>query len=124
MNSLQLYEKVVARDLVLKLAFKNATQCPKLVQADLSLSNKLINAEKLILLPYFLALLLVAGQKPSVIRAKKICSNFSFEKRCTFWLLCYVKKKKFKSIFFEILSHPFSKSPKTDSYQFCKFSKK
>jgi hypothetical protein len=53
MNSLQLYEKVVTRDLVLKLAFKNATQCPKLVQADLSLSNKLINAEKLILFTVF-----------------------------------------------------------------------
>ena len=121
MNSLQLYEQVVERDLILKLAFKNATQCPKLVQADLSVSNKLINAEKLVLLPYFLALLLVTGQKPSVIRAKKSVATFHLKKGALFGCFVTLRKQNLSQFFLKFCLTLFPKVQKLSRTNFVSF---
>jgi len=77
MNSFQ--NHLITRDLALKFAVKNAFQCPKFSKATLSLSNKFINADKLVILPYFLALLLWTGQRPWIVRAKKSVATFQLK---------------------------------------------
>jgi len=93
MNAFHFSHQLITRDLVLKLSVNTVHECPKLSKATLSLSNKFISAEKLVVLPYFLALLLWTGQRPSLLRAKKISCNFSFKKGLCFWMFCDFKER-------------------------------
>jgi large subunit ribosomal protein L5 len=79
MNAFHFSHRLVTRDLALKLLVNTVHDCPKVSKATLSLSNKFISAEKQVLLPYFLALLLWTGQRPMILRAKKSVATFQLK---------------------------------------------
>jgi len=99
MNSFNFSTSLITRDLALKLTVKNAYECPKLLKATLSLSNKFINAEKLVILPYFLALLLWTGQRPMILRAKKSVATFQLKANSPLGCVVTLRKDSLKSFF-------------------------
>ena len=102
MNAFHFSHKLITRDLVLKLSVNTVHECPKLSKATLSLSNKFISAEKLVVLPYFLALLLWTGQRPSLLRAKKSVATFHLKKDSVFGCFVTLRKESLANFFEKI----------------------
>ena len=102
MNAFHFSHQLITRDLVLKLSVNTVHECPKLSKATLSLSNKFISAEKLVVLPYFLALLLWTGQRPSLLRAKKSVATFHLKKDSVFGCFVTLRKESLANFFEKI----------------------
>lgn len=92
MNAIHFFHHLVTRDLILKMPVNTIHDCPKLSKATVSLSHKFISADKLVVLPYFLAVLLWTGQRPSLVRAKKSVATFNLKKNAPFG--CFVTLRK------------------------------
>jgi len=99
MSSFQFSEQVVMRDMVLKLDVHTIHDCPKLLTAHISLTNKFINAEKIVILPYFVALLLWTGQRPNILRSTKSVASFHVKKKLPNRLFRNLTKRGFQPIF-------------------------
>ena len=92
MHSMYFYHQLITRDFILKTPVKTIYDCPKITKGTVSLSHKFISAEKLVVLPYFVALLLWTGQRPTLIRAKKSVATFGLKKSAPFG--CFVTLRK------------------------------
>jgi large subunit ribosomal protein L5 len=102
MNAFNFSNKLITRDLVLKLSVNNVHECPKLLKATVSLSNKFISSDKLVVLPYFLALLLWSGQRPSLLRAKKSVATFHLKKNSPFGCFVTLRRDSLANFFEKI----------------------
>jgi len=100
-------QKLIRRDLVLKLSLDNFHELPTLSKASLNLSNKFISAEKSLILPYFLACSLWTGQRPQIVRAKKSVASFQLKEKALFGCKVTLRKQslaRFVSrLFFAVL---------------------
>lgn len=92
MNAIHFYHQLVTRDMILKTPVNTIHDCSKLSKATVSLSHKFISADKLVVLPYFVALLLWTGQRPTLVRAKKSIATFNLKKNAPFG--CFVTLRK------------------------------
>jgi len=99
MSSFQFSEQLVMRDMALKLDVHTIHECPKLLTAHISLTNKFINAEKLVILPYFVALLLWTGQRPSILRSTKSVASFHVKKNSPIGCFVTLRKEVFNQFF-------------------------
>ena len=123
MNAFHFSHQLITRDLVLKLSVNTVHDCPKLSKATLSLSNKFISAEKLVVLPYFLALLLWTGQRPSLLRAKKSVATFHLKKNSVFGCFVTLRKESLANFFEKICLVLFPKLQQNTQTHFASFQK-
>ncbi len=99
MTNFQFSEQLVMRDMALKLDVNTIHECPKLLKAHISLTNQFIHAEKLIMLPYFVALLLWTGQRPNILRSTKSIASFHVKKNAPIGCFVTLRKEAFNQFF-------------------------
>ena len=104
MTNFQFSEQLVMRDMVLKLDVNTIHECPKLLKAHISLTNQFIHAEKLVMLPYFVALLLWTGQRPNILRSTKSVASFHVKKKFPNRVFRNSPKRSFQSVFYQGMS--------------------
>jgi large subunit ribosomal protein L5 len=65
--------------MVIKMNYSNSFHCVKLAKIHLNFNSKYVVFEKKQLLSPFLALKMITGQKPKVVRAKKSVASFKLK---------------------------------------------
>lgn len=123
MNALRFSHQLVTRDLILKMPVHTIHDCPKLSKATISLSHKFMSAEKLVVLPYFVALLLWTGQRPNLVRAKKSIAPFHLKKNAPFGCFVTLRKEVLASFIEKLCFGLFPRLQQTGQTTFLSFQK-
>lgn len=75
------YKEIFCRDMIIKMNYQNLFKCAKFSKIHVNFNSKYIVFEKKQVLAPFLALNMITGQKPKLIRAKKSIASFKLKAR-------------------------------------------
>lgn len=92
------YQEILCRDMIIKMNYLNSLNCVKLSKIHVSFNSKYVVFDKKQVLAPFLALKMITGQKPKIIRAKK--SVASFKLKAQNLIGCYVSLRAHKMFYF------------------------
>lgn len=88
------YNSIICQDLILKNNYMNIFEIPKLSKIVINTTSNLYSNDKKNIIPIFLALELITGQKPKFTSAKKSIASFKIRKNQIIGCKVSLRKKK------------------------------
>lgn len=92
------YKEIFCRDMIIKMNYQNLFECAKFSKIHLNFNSKYIVFEKKQVITPFLALKMITGQTPKLIRAKKSIASFKLKARNL--IGCYVTLRSVRMLNF------------------------